>query len=237
MEEDIVGLIIDERNNGGGAVDGTMQAANIFLEEGKTLVTIQGKKGTRRDQRYISSGGDPEVPLNLPIVILTNTGSASSAEIFAAAMKDNNRATLVGTKTFGKGVVQDVFQFGDGFAQVTTAHYYTPNGGENIHEKGIEPDIMVEDVELTDEEIPLFETLMTENVLSSYVKEHPEPTDENIRAFADQYKERGINEEILLLLIRNEYLSKMPYEDRPIADPPIFDRQLRRAVEFIRSGS
>ncbi len=127
MEEDIVGLIIDERNNGGGAVDGTMQAANIFLEEGKTLVTIQGKKGTRRDQRYISSG-DPEVPLNLPIVILTNTGSASSAEIFAAAMKDNNRATLVGTKTFGKGVVQDVFQFGDGFAQVTTAHYYTPNG-------------------------------------------------------------------------------------------------------------
>lgn len=78
---------------------------------------------------------------------------------------------------------------------------------------------MVEDVELTDEEIPLFETLMTENVLSSYVKEHPEPTDENIRAFADQYKERGINEEILLLLIRNEYLSKMPYEDRPIADP------------------
>ena len=234
MEEDIVGLIIDERNNGGGAVDGTMQAANIFLEEGKTLVTIQGKKGTRRDQRYISSG-DPEVPLDLPIVILTNTGSASSAEIFAAAMKDNNRATLVGTKTFGKGVVQDVFQFGEGFAQVTTAHYYTPNG-ENIHEKGIEPDILVDDVELTDEEIPLYEELMTENALSSYVKENPKPTDEHIRAFADQYKERGINEEILLLLIRNEYLSKMPYEDRPIADP-IFDRQLRRAVEFIRSGS
>jgi carboxyl-terminal processing protease len=77
---------------------------------------------------------------------------------------------------------------------------------------------------------------MTENALASYVKENPEPTDENIRAFAEQYKERGINEEILLLLIRNEYLSKMPYEDRPIADP-IFDRQLRRAIEFIRSGS
>ncbi|MGH0053217.1 MAG: S41 family peptidase [Sphaerochaetaceae bacterium] len=234
MKEDIVGLIIDERNNSGGAVDGAMQSANIFLDEGLTLVTIQGKKGTRRDQRYIASG-KPEVPPDLPIVIITNTGSASSAEIFAAAMKDNNRATLIGTKTFGKGIVQDVFQFGEGFAQVTTAHYYTPNG-ENIHEKGIEPDILVEDVQLSDEEIPLFEELMTENTLSSYVKEHPEPIEENIRAFADQNKERGINEEVLLLLIRNEYLSKIPYEDRPIADPT-FDRQLKRAIEFIRSGS
>ncbi|MGE4453991.1 MAG: S41 family peptidase [Sphaerochaeta sp.] len=234
IKEDIVGLIIDERNNGGGAVDGAMQSANIFLEEGMTLVTIQGKKGSARDQRYISSG-EPDVPRDLPIAILTNGGSASSAEIFAAAMKDNNRATLIGNKTFGKGVVQDVFQFGEGFAQITTAHYYTPNG-ENIHEKGIEPDILEDDVELSEEEIPLFEELMDENILSSYIEAYPEPTEEHIRSFAEQYKERGINEEILLLLIRNEYLSKMSYDDRPIADPT-FDRQLKRAVEFIRSGS
>lgn len=233
MNQGIVGLIIDERNNSGGAVDGALQSANIFLEEGKTLVTIQGKKGTMRDQRYISTG-KAEVPANLPIVILTNTGSASSAEIFAAAMKDNGRATLIGTKTFGKGIVQDVFRFGSGFAQVTTAHYYTPNG-ENIHKLGIEPDILVEDVQLSDEEIPAFEQLMTDKVISGYVQENPEPSEENIRRFAKLYAERGIDEEVLTLLVRNEYLSKMPYDKRPIADAT-FDKQLNRAVQFIRTG-
>lgn len=233
MKQGIVGLIIDERNNSGGAVDGAMQSANIFLEEGKTLVTIQGKKGTMRDQRYISTG-KAEVPANLPIVILTNTGSASSAEIFAAAMKDNGRATLIGTKTFGKGIVQDVFRFGSGFAQVTTAHYYTPNG-ENIHKLGIEPDILVEDVQLSDEEIPAFEQLMTDKVISTFVQENPEPSEANIRRFASLYTERGIDEEVLTLLVRNEYLSKMSYDKRPIADAT-FDKQLNRAVEFIRTG-
>lgn len=233
MKQGIVGLIIDERNNSGGAVDGAMQSANIFLEEGKTLVTIQGKKGTMRDQRYISTG-KAEVPANLPIVILTNTGSASSAEIFAAAMKDNGRATLIGTKTFGKGIVQDVFRFGSGFAQVTTAHYYTPNG-ENIHKLGIEPDILVEDVQLSNEEIPAYEQLMTDKVISTFVQENPEPSEANIRRFASLYTERGIDEEVLTLLVRNEYLSKMPYDKRPIADAT-FDKQLNRAVEFIRTG-
>ncbi len=233
LKEDIVGLIIDERNNSGGAVDGAMQSANIFLKEGETLVTIQGKKGTMRDQRYIATG-DSKVSETIPIVILTNGGSASSAEIFAAAMHDNNRAVLIGSKTFGKGIVQDVFKFGEGFAQVTTAHYYTPDG-ENIHEKGIEPDILVEDIQLSDEEIPAFEQLMADEVISTYVQEHPKASKENIEAFAEQYKQRGIDEQILTLLVRNEYLSKMPYDDRPIADTT-FDTQLKRAVEYIRTG-
>jgi carboxyl-terminal processing protease len=233
QKQGIVGLVIDERNNSGGAVDGAMQSANIFLDEGKTLVTIQGKKGTMRDQRYISTGR-AEVPTSLPIVILTNGGSASSAEIFAAAMKDNGRATLIGSKTFGKGIVQDVFRFGEGFAQVTTAHYYTPNG-ENIHELGIEPDIAVEEVKLSDEQIPAFEQLMTDNIISTYVKDNPEPSEENIRRFASLNKDKGIDENILTLLVRNEYLSKMPYDKRPIADP-LFDTTLNRAVQFIRTG-
>lgn len=231
--QNIVGLVIDERNNPGGAVDGALQSANIFLDEGKTIVTIQGKKGTNKDQRYISSGA-PEFPSDIPIVILTNGGSASSAEIFAAALKENERATLVGSKTFGKGIVQDVFQFGEGFAQVTTAHYYTPNG-ESIHKKGIEPDILVADTDFTDEEIPIYENLMKEKVLKTFTAEHPEATDQNIRLFAQQYAESGLSEDVLLLLIRNEYLSQIPYDDRPIADPT-FDKQLNRAIQFIRTG-
>lgn len=187
-----------------------------------------------RDQRYIASGKS-DVPASLPIVILTNKGSASSAEIFAAAMRDNNRAILVGTKTFGKGIVQDVFRFGEGFAQVTTAHYYTPNG-ENIHEKGIEPDILVEGIELKEEELAAFEKLMSDKIISLYVDEHPQMSVENIREFAKTHTELGISEEVLSLLVRNEYLTRIPYDKRPKADA-LFDVQLRRAIEFIRTGT
>ncbi|MDT4762474.1 S41 family peptidase [Sphaerochaeta sp. PS] len=233
VKEGIKGLIIDERNNSGGAVDGAMQVANIFLPAGKTLVTIQGKKGSNRDQRYISTGSTV-VPKDLPIVLLTNGGSASSSEILAAALKDNGRATLIGTKTFGKGIVQDVFKFGEGYAQVTTAHYYTPTG-ENIHKKGIEPDIKIEDIKLEESEIPAYEKLMTDKALSVFADNHPEATTENILLFSEQYTQEGINRDILNILMRNEYLGRMPYDDRPVGDL-VFDNQLKRAVEFIRTG-
>lgn len=233
VKKGISGLIIDERNNSGGAVDGALQASNMFLPAGKTLVTIQGKKGTNKDQRYVATAAQ-YVPDDLPVVILTNGGTASSAEIFAAALHDNGRATLIGTKTFGKGIVQDVFKFGEGFVQVTTAHYYTPDGN-NIHGLGIEPDIEAEGVELKDEQIPAYEQLMNEKVISSFMKENPEPTVENIRKFAEQYKDRGIDSDILSLLIRNEYYSKIPYDERPLGDL-VFDTQLKRGVEFLRTG-
>ena len=227
------GIIIDERNNSGGAVDGAMQAANVFLDGGKTIVTIQGKRGSSRDQRYLSTN-KAEVSEDIPIVILTNGGSASSAEIFAAAMRDNNRATLVGEKTFGKGIVQDVFKFGDGFAQVTTAHYYTPNG-ENIHEKGIEPDIFVESLVMKEEELGPFAKLMEEKVIASFIATHPEPTEANMSAFVQANQEWGIRDEVLAILLRNEYQAKIPYDDRKLADPA-FDHQLRVAIEFIRKS-
>ncbi|HZJ88115.1 MAG TPA: S41 family peptidase [Sphaerochaeta sp.] len=233
LDEDIVGLIIDQRNNSGGAVDGALQSANIFLSDGMRIVTIQARKGTKRDQSYRATG-KTLFPTDLPVVVLVNGGTASSAEIFAAAMQQNDRAVLVGSKTFGKGIVQDVFRFGEGFAQVTTAHYYTPQG-ENIHEEGIEPDIIVDDIKLSDEELGPYEQLMKDKVIASYIAEYPEPSEENIRRFGATYSERGVSEEALNLLVRNEYLAKMDYDDRPIADAT-FDAQLRRAVEYIRSG-
>jgi carboxyl-terminal processing protease len=229
----IEGLVIDERNNSGGAVDGALQASNMFLPAGKTLVTIQGKKGTNKDQRYVSTATQ-YVPDDLPIVILTNGGTASSAEIFAAALHDNGRATLIGTKTFGKGIVQDVFKFGEGYVQVTTAHYYTPEG-INIHGVGIEPDIVSEGAELKDEQIPAYEQLMNDKVIAAFVKEHPEPTEENIRLFAQTYEDRGIDGDILALLIRNEYYAKIPYDERPLGDL-VFDTQLKRGVEYLKTG-
>jgi carboxyl-terminal processing protease len=232
-KKNIKGLIIDERNNSGGAVDGALQAANIFLPAGKNLVTIQGKKGTNNDQRYISTGTQ-YFPSSTPIVILTNGGSASSSEIFAAALHDNDRATLIGTKTFGKGIVQDVFKFGEGFAQITTAHYYTPNN-VNIHGLGIEPDILVEDISLKDDQIPAYEQLMKDKVIAQFAKDYPEPTIENIKMFAEVNKERGLDPDILSILMRNEYYSKIPYDKKPLGDLT-FDSQLKRGVEFLRTG-
>ena len=209
-----------------------MQAANVFLDKDKTIVTIQGKRGSGRDQRYLSSN-KAEVGSDIPIVILVNGGSASSAEIFAAAMRDNDRATLVGEKTFGKGIVQDVFRFGEGFAQVTTAHYYTPNG-ENIHEIGIEPDVLVESLVMEEGELEPFAELMEEKAISSFIAAHPEPTDANIALFLEANRERGIREEVLAVLLRNEYQAKIPYGERKLADPA-FDRQLQVAIDLLRA--
>ncbi|HAF86397.1 MAG TPA: carboxyl-terminal protease, partial [Sphaerochaeta sp.] len=122
----------------------------------------------------------------------------------------------------------------EGYAQVTTAHYYTPTG-ENIHKKGIEPDIMVEDIKLEDEEIPAYERLMTDKALATFADEHPEPTTENILLFSEQHAGQGIQRDILNILMRNEYLGRIPYDERPVGDL-VFDKQLKRAVEFIRQG-
>jgi len=93
--------------------------------------------------------------LNIPIVVLVNKGSASASEILAAALRENNRAVLIGETTFGKGSVQTILPLSDGSAmRLTTSKYYTPNG-ESIHEKGIEPDIIIpkENVEKTEEDV------------------------------------------------------------------------------------
>lgn len=226
-------LILDERYNGGGNVDEALKSADIFLQPGQTIVTMEGRKGTNANRRYVANGTQ-SIGRTLPLVILTNDGTASSAEIFAAALHDNKRATLIGTNTFGKGIYQSVFPFGDGFVQLTTGHYFTPSG-ENIHEKGIAPDIEVEDVKLSEEEIPAYEQLMKDKAPETFVQEHPEYSLENVQLFADQYKDSGVNEGYLKVLVRYQYYVKHVLTDMPIADPDL-DPPLKRAMEFLESG-
>lgn len=226
-------LILDERYNGGGNVNEALQAADIFLPAGKTLVTMEGRKGTNTKQRYVSAGSQP-IGQNIPLVVLVNGGTASSSEIFAAALHDNGRATLIGTKTFGKGIYQTVFPFGDGFVQLTTGHYYTPNG-INIHGTGIEPDIEVADIKVPDDQIPAYEQLMKDKAARNFVKDHPGYSIENVQAFADQEKDRGLDEAILKVLVRNEYYAGTSRDDLPVADP-LYDPPLKRAIEFLEEG-
>lgn len=127
-------LIVDVRNNPGGLINAASNILDQILPEG-TVVYTEDKYGKRED--YTSDSNC----LDCPIAVLVNENSASASEIFAGAIKDYNYGTLIGTKTFGKGIVQTVFPLEDGDAvKITTAKYYTPKGNY-IHGVGIEPDI------------------------------------------------------------------------------------------------
>lgn len=131
-------LIIDLRGNPGGLLTECVDMVSNFVPKDKVIVSTIDKYNKKTE--YKSKGGSAQ---GLPVTILTNEGSASASEIFSGAMRDYKLATLVGEKTFGKGVVQVILNAGEGTAlKVTVSKYYTPNG-ENIHHTGIKPNIEV----------------------------------------------------------------------------------------------
>jgi carboxyl-terminal processing protease len=139
-QKQMKGLIIDVRNNPGGLLDSAIDVASRFLDEDKTIVSTKSRaekevvyKSVPLKERYIK----------IPIVVLINKGSASASEILASALRDNGRAIILGETSFGKGSVQTIIPLSDNSAlRLTTSKYYTPRG-TSIHEKGVEPDIIV----------------------------------------------------------------------------------------------
>ena len=118
-------LVIDLRDNTGGYLQSAVQIANEFLPKNKLIVYTQGRKSPRQD--YVSKGNGSYQ--NIPLVVLINEGSASASEIFAGAMQDNDRATIIGRRSFGKGLVQQQIEFPDhSMIRLTVARYYTPSG-------------------------------------------------------------------------------------------------------------
>lgn len=124
-QEGFKNLCIDLRDNNGGYLSAAVSMANEFLADKKLIVYTQGRKAPRKD--YMSDGKGSYQ--NLPLVVLINEGSASAAEIFAGAMQDNDRATIIGRRSFGKGLVQQQIEFPDhSMMRLTIARYYTPSG-------------------------------------------------------------------------------------------------------------
>ena len=131
-------LIVDLRNNGGGLVSSVCAILDRLLPEG--LIVYTEDKYGNREEEY----SDAENYFDKPLAVLVNGNSASASEIFAGAIKDYGIGTLVGTTTYGKGIVQKIYPLSDGTAvKLTVSKYYTPNGN-NIHGIGIEPDVIVE---------------------------------------------------------------------------------------------
>lgn len=137
-QQGMKGIILDLRGNPGGLVSPTLQMLDYLLPEGNVLV-MQSKDGKKTAYKSGESA-----KLNIPCVVLIDESSASAAEIFAGAMKDFKVATIMGVKSYGKGIVQNTYTLSDGTAvKLTIAKYFTPSGAD-IHEKGIEPDVTVE---------------------------------------------------------------------------------------------
>jgi len=135
----ILSLILDLRNNPGGLLKSAVDVSDEFLPPGKLVVYIKGRDGEKTE--YVTTGEHPSY--NFTTIVLVNQGSASASEIVAGALKDWDRAVILGVPTFGKGSVQSVIPLGDGSAlRLTTAKYYTPKG-VSIQNTGIEPDIEV----------------------------------------------------------------------------------------------
>ena len=142
-------LVIDLRNNPGGILDSAVAMVDYLLPddistykkgEGKSLIVYTADKN-QEGETYTASDGHS---VDIPMAILVNGDSASASEVFTGAMKDYDKAVVVGTTSYGKGIVQNLIPLGDGSAiKVTTAHYYTPSGFD-LHGKGIEPDVEVE---------------------------------------------------------------------------------------------
>ena len=148
------GIVLDLRNNGGGLLDEAVKVTDHFLSGGE-VVSTQGRRPVDVERRNASKG---EVFKGVPMVVLINGGSASASEIVAGALQDRDRALVVGTTSFGKGSVQSVIPLGAdrGAIRLTTARYYTP-AGRSIQALGIEPDIMITQVRLTEEELAQIE--------------------------------------------------------------------------------
>lgn len=222
-------IILDLRNNGGGYVDDSLKIANSFISDGK-LLTAHFKNSNKTI--VYNATATTLVPSDYPVIILVNEGTASASEILTAALKENNRATVIGSKTFGKGVMQSEIPYLGGFLCIVTSKYTTPLDND-IHEKGITPDIIIEEEEYSEEDLKAYADFLKNNNMKEYIEENPEYSKENILRFSKLNKDTGVPETLLRLLIRNEYVYSLDFDKRPVADPE-FDIVLKRAIEEIK---
>ena len=136
----LTGMILDLRNNPGGVLDSAVDITDLFLNDG-VIVSAHGRSP---ESQFTRSAQDGDILDGAAIAVLVNGGSASASEIVAGALQDHNRATIIGTKTFGKGLVQTVMPLSKGRAiKLTTSHYFTPSG-DSINEVGVQPDVYIE---------------------------------------------------------------------------------------------
>lgn len=224
-------MIIDLRRNPGGLLNGVVETADLFFDGG-VIVGTRGRN-PRENEMFAANGGQ-RVPEELPIVVLIDEGSASAAEIMAGAMKDRNRATLVGETTYGKGSVQQVRRIGEGGFRLTMSRYFTPSGAY-IDQTGISPDREVSEPELSEEELEDYAALIQEERVGNFVTQNQNPTNREIERFVDDLQSEGIElpDRVLRKLVRDEVNRR---NDQVVVYDLEYDLVLQEAVRMLRQG-
>ena len=158
-QQKMEGLILDLRNNPGGLLSQSWKLCSLFVDEGQTVVSTEGRV-RNQNSRFMANGGGQY--RQYPLIVLINAGSASGSEIVAGALQDLQKATIIGTKSYGKGSVQTIFPLQDGSGlRLTTAHYFTPSG-RNIDHVGIVPDIELSNEGKEDRQLDMAHAIMKE---------------------------------------------------------------------------
>ena len=204
--DQLVGAVLDLRNNPGGLLDQAVAVSDAFLDQGEIVST----RGREADSALRFNARKGDIIDGLPLVVLINNGSASASEIVAGALQDHGRALILGTRSFGKGSVQTVIPLGGrGALRLTTARYYTP-AGRSIQEQGIDPDIMVEQIRPEAE-----------------AEAMPEHREEDLRGHLEN---GGVDVEV------DADLETEEAEEEAEDDPTEGDYQLARAIEQLRGA-
>lgn len=229
-------LIVDLRNNPGGSLNAVVEIADAFLTEG-VIVGIDGRNETA-DKVYYSDDA-VLIPNDKKIVVLVNKGSASSSEILAGALKDRKRGTIVGSTTFGKGLVQAVNGFESGFISLTIAQYYTP-AKNFINGTGIKPDIELEPeqtaADLSITQLNDLQTMVKNDLALRFVEKNRSMSKEHmLSSFRKEIKDKGLNIPDFFLnqsleIARNRYNNVIETFNLET------DSVLRKTVEMIRAG-
>lgn len=224
---DLRGYVLDLRNNPGGLLDQAIGVSDIFLEEG-AIVSTRGRNN-KDSQRYSADRGD--LTDDAPLIVLINGGSASASEIVAGALQDHRRATVLGTKSFGKGSVQTIIPLSggvEGALKLTTAKYYTPSG-RSIQAKGIEPDFRVEQVDPNKDEKPRRFTSEAD------LKNHLESDEEKAAREAkerNEENEEGDRPSVSAVMPEKAVPEDLLALEQPL-DDSVEDYQLNRALEIL----
>ncbi len=192
-----LGYVVDLRDNGGGLLSQAIEVSDAFLSSGE-IVSQRGREKTDIERYYARAGDDAH---GLPVVVLTNAGTASASEIVAGALQDHHRGLVMGTRSFGKGSVQTLIPLGPQTQlRLTTARYYTPKG-RSVQEGGIEPDITVPQISDPDyksrpvfREADLRRHLINEIKADNAVLEEDAKTDPRFAATPEQLKKQGIDD-------------------------------------------
>ena len=192
-----LGYVVDLRNNGGGLLSQAIEVSDAFLERGE-IVSQRGREKNDVERYYARPGDDAH---GLPVVVLTDAGTASASEIVAGALQDHHRALIMGEKSFGKGSVQTLIPLGPhSELRLTTARYYTPSG-RSVQEGGIRPDLPVPQLSDPDykvrhvtREVDMLRHLVNETKPDDMTLEQDSRSDPRFAMTADQLKKQGIND-------------------------------------------